>query len=426
MKHLKNYLLITFFFNTANCSIGFGTNQAGYNNTVPKEFWTVKQLANGKFIVVGDYGADVNDGAVIARFTEKGALDTTFAAGVGYAPLNIDAGDEKFLDAIELSDGSLLVAGEIATDALLVKYQQNGLIDAAFGTGGMVIFDHLITVDDKFWQIQQLSDGTLIACGSDDEAAGAAILLKFDQDGNLDFTFGTDGIVAFADAATFRGMIILDNGKIVAVGHKRGGGDNALIAQFNADGQVDTDFGTNGIAELSRAGSAEGNAIRKTADGHYIIVGNDGGNTGNGFIARFTSRGVLDTTFGINSGFTLVSESQLFWDCLIDDQERIIAIGRTTSSTDTSVGIVTRFLPNGQLDTTFGINGSVFIPNVVVLRGIAITQNQTIRVCGDGKDNKGHIIGLLSDGSFDALSEWNVKTFQKHNANLNNSLGLLN
>jgi uncharacterized delta-60 repeat protein len=380
-------------------------------------------------LLSGDYGPGVNDGAVIARFTEQGILDTTFAAGVGYARINIDDGngDEKFLDVIEISDGSLLVSGETETDALIVKYQQNGSIDEDFWVGGIMPFDHMFTLDNKFWQIQQLADNTLIVCGSDNEAAGGAILLKFDldQNGVLDLNFGIDGIVAFPDAVTFRGMLVLENGKIVVVGHKRGGGDNAVIAQFNANGQIDNAFGNNGIAEFDRPGTAEGNTIRKTSDNKYIIVGNDGGNNGTGFIARFTSQGVLDTTFGVNAGFSLVTQSQLFWDCIIDEQQRITVVGRTTANTQTSVGIVTRFLPNGQLDTTFGNNGSVLISQVVVLRGIVITQDQKIVVCGDGKDNKGHIVGLLSDGTFDAPSQWNLSVFQKHNASLGKSLGLL-
>jgi hypothetical protein len=110
---------------------------------------------------------------------------------------------------------------------------------------------------------------------------------------------------------------------------------------------------------------------------------------------------------------------------LYDQQERIVTVGRTDPQTQNSVGIVARFLSNGQLDTTFGTNGSVLFTQVVVLRGITITQDQKIIVCGDGKDNKGHVIALNADGSVNSASNWNLTTYRNINKSEGFSIGLL-
>ncbi|NBP02249.1 MAG: hypothetical protein EBU90_19430 [Proteobacteria bacterium] len=430
MNYLKQLLIILLLNHSLYAVVGFGPGQIGYNNAVPKEFWTVKQLSDGKFMVVGDSGALASDGAVIARFTEKGALDTTFnsaSQNPGYQLLIIvNDADEKFLDVIETTDHKLLVAGETNQDALLVRYLSNGAIDEDFGANGRVTFDHFNTSDDKFWQVHEYSDGKILVCGSSQEASGNALLLKLNQDGNgTDNQFGTNGKVTFGnDVVTFRGMVVLDNGKIVVVGHQRGVSTNVIIAQFNANGSPDDAFGTAGLTVLNRNnGTAEGNAIRKTSDGKFIVVGRNGLNDGTGFIARFTAQGLLDTTFGTLSGHTLLTQSYLFWDCIIDQQERILAVGRNGDMQPS--GIIARFLPNGQLDTTFGTGGYVMIDQVVVLRGVVLTQDQKIVVCGDGKDNKGHIISLLSDGTFDTDSAWNLKTYKKHSESIGKRLVLL-
>ena len=427
MNYLKQLLIILLLNHSLYAVVGFGPGQTGYNNAVPKEFWTVKQLSDGKFMVVGDFGAANNSGSVIARFTEKGALDTTFGQPLGYVNDDFDPGeDDKLLDVIETADHKFLATGETGLDALIVKYNQHGVRDQGFWINGQIAFNFFLGGIDKFWQIHELPDGKIVVCGSTSETNGKGLLVKRQFNGFPDDDFGTNSIVEFDGAVTFRGMFVFENEKIVVVGHQRGASDNVIIAKFNVNGSPDNTFGTTGLTVLNRNnGTAEGNAIRKTSDGKFIIVGRDGLNNGTGFIARFTAQGLLDTTFGTLSGLTLLTQSYLFWDCIIDQQERILAVGRTTANTQTSSGIIARFLPNGQLDTTFGTGGYVMIDQVVVLRGVVLTQDQKIVVCGDGKDNKGHIISLLSEGTFDTDSAWNLKTYKKHSESIGKRLALL-
>lgn len=428
MNNFKKFSFIAILYcHALYGNIGFGPGKIGYNNAVPKEFWTIKQLADGKFIVVGAYGSNNNSGSVIVRFTQEGLLDTTFGQPLGYVNDDFDATqDDKLLDVVETTDHRLLVAGETGQDALIAKYLQTGGRDNDFWFGGQISYNFVNNGIDKLWQIHELQDGNIVVCGSTSETNGEGLLLKITFNGFNVGAFNTGNHVTFANAVTFRGMVVLANGTIVVTGHERKNtNSHAVIAQFNGNGQIDGNFGNNGHTNFFVGQTAESNALRKTQDGKFIVVGSYGGNAGRGFVARFTSQGALDTSFGSSSGFTGLPQAYLFWDCMIDQQERIIAVGRTTSGNNTSVGIVARFLPNGQIDTAFGFNGSVLFTQVVVLRGITITQDQKIIVCGDGKDNKGHVIALNADGSINSASNWNLTTYRNINKSEGFSIGLL-
>ena len=80
-------------------------------------------------------------------------------------------------------------------------------------------------------------------------------LLDIIRNGSLDSTFGTNGIVitpigTFGDYA--RSVIIQNNGKIVTAGYYNDGSvDKIALARYNQDGSLDNTYGTNGIVTTS-------------------------------------------------------------------------------------------------------------------------------------------------------------------------------
>lgn len=134
--------------------------------------------------------------------------------------------------------------------------------------------------------------------------------------GELDTTFGTDGKVVTPlpgshDSA--RALVIQPDGKIVAAGFftpptsSDSTGQNPVIVRYNSDGSVDTSFGTNGIASLnftpSQFSGSQLLAITALAlQSNGGIVAGGPTLSPNNFeifgVVRFSSTGVLDTTFG--------------------------------------------------------------------------------------------------------------------------------
>ena len=104
-------------------------------------------------------------------------------------------------------------------------------------------------------------------------------LLRFDADGSLDRTFGSDGSVAFDYSINpGTGGIVLDAvGRILVPGYvyNYSTGRYALaVARYNADGSLDTTFGSAGIAETDLgSGYAFGNGVAVDAQGRILVTG---------------------------------------------------------------------------------------------------------------------------------------------------------
>jgi uncharacterized delta-60 repeat protein len=119
---------------------------------------------------------------------------------------------------------------------------------------------------------------------------------------------------------------------------------------------VTTDFGDR---NFDRARSA---ALQP--DGKIVAAGfaiSHGGGVQNFAVARYTSAGVLDTTFS-NDGLAQVD----FGDCcqsankvLLQSDGKIITVGYANTEDSDSDFLLARLSSTGSLDTAFGISGKV-------------------------------------------------------------------
>ena len=105
----------------------------------------------------------------------------------------------------------------------LVRYNTDGSMDTTFGTNGIV--KTVIGTWAQAYSVALQSDGKIVLAGS---ASSHFALARYNTDGSLDTTFGTNGIVTTSigtvqDMATC--VAIQSDGKI-AVGGKRDNGAN--------------------------------------------------------------------------------------------------------------------------------------------------------------------------------------------------------
>src|SRR5262249_21251021 len=132
-------------------------------------------------------------------------------------------------------------------------------------------------------------------------------LARYNQDGTLDQTFGTAGkqttdFLGYADGAT--GVAIQPDGKIVVAGSAERDSTPATadlaLARYNPDGTLDQTFGTNGLRITNLQGNNDDNdlarAVAIQADGRIVVAGNTERGltsaTGDFAIARYTSEPV--------------------------------------------------------------------------------------------------------------------------------------
>src|SRR2546422_5964863 len=152
-----------------------------------------------------------------------GDLDTTFGAGGKVTTDFAGSGDEANA-LVRQSDGKLVAAGGAVTGGpdnfALVRYNADGSLDTTFGVGGKVTTDFAHDADEAVALVQQ-SDEKLVAAGSAFTGNFYDFaLVRYNANGSLDTTFGTGGKVttAFGGSAHAFALVQQSDGKLVAAG----------------------------------------------------------------------------------------------------------------------------------------------------------------------------------------------------------------
>jgi uncharacterized delta-60 repeat protein len=190
------------------------------------------------------------------------------------------------------------------------------------------------------------------------------------QAGTLDTTFGTGGTVttSFADGVAGVGAFEQSNGDIVAVAQVdfvNNVGTGIGLVRYTSAGELDTTFGTNGITVTTFAGIAFdpfGFAVQTNGD--FLVGGVAITKSGrNEFgLARYSSNGVLDTTFGTGGLVTtkVGARSDAPSALLLQPNGQIVMGGFEVAGAQGAPGMMSlvRYNANGNLDTTFGKGGT--------------------------------------------------------------------
>jgi uncharacterized delta-60 repeat protein len=226
----------------------------------------------------------------VARYDPDGTLDTSFGES-GKVTTDI-GGISNFAWAVALqADGKIVVAGEVGEHlSSLVRYNQDGTLDPTFGEGGIVTAGLGPPGPESAYDLAIQADGKIVTAGRDGGISGGFALARYNPDGTPDATFSGDGRVRTdftprtLDVAS--AVAIQVTGKIVAAG--RSGGSFA-VARYNPNGTLDTTFSGNGKATTNfttRADAAGDVALQ--ANGRIVLAGRAGGTSNSRFaLARY-------------------------------------------------------------------------------------------------------------------------------------------
>ncbi len=341
-----------------------------------------------------------------------GDLDTTFS---GDGETLIDFGGTEFNGAgasvAVTADGGSIVVGQTSspggTGAIAVaKLRPDGSLDSGFGAGGRKVISNGFDVSSPHAVAVQ-PDGKIVIGGSARlSAADPKTIFEIDRlnaDGSPDASFGPGHGVSLKDFGTpknqqINALAIQDDGKIVAVGGINDGtvGSNRYaLVRWNADGSLDSSFGSGGATTANFDSDSEGFGVVMEADGKIIVAGaNDSGSGPVGMHAvRFNANGSVDTDFG-RLGEATPSGSGGAFGVAIQPGLGIVLAG---------FGQVARLDQNGATDHTFGNDGVTGIDATGSLTtGVVVQRNGKIVVGGDVFDDGELVAGRLnSDGSVD-------------------------
>lgn len=236
-----------------------------------------------------------------------------------------------------------------------------GELDGAFGLGGKlkVYVDTIDSVRDMVLQ----PDGKILV-GVLAGVAGAVI--RVNNDGSLDTTFGTGGIVKTTHSV--QGIRLQADGKIVIAGTAPAVSGHAAfaVARLMPSGKPDATFG---VVDAGVPGTVYGNidpklervnAMDLQTDGKILVGGQLINFVGtayqNCFVARFETTGAVDTTFGNNAGHFRGDATCANFTKLVSQTGGILA------STRRIVGgvpqpAIAKLTTGGAFDTSFGTSG---------------------------------------------------------------------
>src|SRR6185436_14424910 len=272
--------------------------------------------ADGKIVLAGRSGNGTNtaDRVAVARFNTDGTLDSTFD-GDGLVTYTFADTD---LAAVAIApDGKIVVAGTTSLgttqtwDWFIMRLNSDGSPDNSFGGGDAVVTrDFGFNFGDDAYAIAIQPDRKIVVTGVATQGTSNMATLRFLESGDLDPSFSGDGIdiVDYFGGVDFSSDVIVDpDGKIVVVGGSvpapAGSYRRFVLLRYNSNGVLDPTFDGDGKVATDFGVSAFGRQILRDPAGNYVVAGLVGGSGGymNYAMARYTSSGALDSTFGTNA-----------------------------------------------------------------------------------------------------------------------------
>ncbi len=265
---------------------------------------------DGKIVVGGsvNVASSSNEDLYLIRLKANGELDSSF--GINGNVITGLGGNERITSIALQSDGKIVVCGNwqgFDNNIFVARYQTNGALDSSFGTNGMIWsgWNNWGFTYPYASNIAAMPDGRIIIGGNAhvDALGGttAVIAVRFRTNGSLDSSFNYTGVAYTQDNLPgllyCRAMCLQPDGKVVLGIYA----DSIAVVRFDTSGQLDNSFGTNGLAKLDPAGKVLDMQLQP--DGKILLATNPDAITiaydSCYAIYRVTQDGKKDTSFGI-------------------------------------------------------------------------------------------------------------------------------
>lgn len=328
----------------------------------------------------------------------SGASDPSFNGGkparVGFGL----AGDEARAAALQ-PDGKILIFARSYDpgQSSLLRYNADGSTDPTFGDSGKVFLPR--SYENRF-RIFVLPDGKIVTFG-------AYYLTRHNPDGSFDTSFSGDGVMPMS----VDDLYVQNDGTII-IGYNDWygtAGNRMTLRKLDLSGEYDTSFGVDGYARVDSAASENLTAVTVQPDGKILAAGfnqaTDSPTGKDALVVRLNSDGSLDQSWG-KSGKSIVHNRMRdeLLNIKVDSTGKVVAFGVTAAA----IGgqgqmLAVKFLPGGEPDPSFGINGLREFPwqqdgdNAF---NFALQPDNKIVACTATNDDF-VLIRLMPDGSYD-------------------------
>jgi uncharacterized delta-60 repeat protein len=316
--------------------------------------------STGKILAVGFTEEKVSDTissgytkyreSCILRLNSDGSVDSTFGTdGKITGNYNGHTASTYHDILLQSNDGFYSILDEYVPSfgfyrSYVTKHKSDGTLDSSFAINGITTND-----DMTGWGLSVQNDGKILFSGYGWYGSPLAVIMRFNTDGNIDSTFGTNGVVTqdygnynFGEER-FSQVFTQPDGKIVVSGWAGNYKDTTansyssdmIVARYNINGLLDSTFGTNGmiVQDILSSDPNEGRLNRTYAGGVLLTDGSflfntfeksNYSHTGEservGFF-KYTSNGILDNAFGNNGYYrvTLLTDTNDYMNIRMDD-----------------------------------------------------------------------------------------------------------
>ncbi|HYV95276.1 MAG TPA: T9SS type A sorting domain-containing protein [Chitinophagales bacterium] len=275
-------------------------------------------------------------GFAVHKFKSDGTIDSSYGINGIIEPLMIGNSLTMVTDIALQQDGKLLLCGLapdnlLNTEIYLMRLNTDGSFDETFGDQGILTFDW--TQEDFYLSMDLEMDGKIVL--QETLFPGYQTLLRTERllsDGTPDASFGNNGqedvILGQFDASL--GTKVQPDKKILTMIVYSSNGNHYEILRLNESGEVDSTFGTNGYASLEDAGFLSRPIMLVQPDGKTLCldVSYEAGYTLT--IARLLYNGTFDATFGLG-GISVFDTSASFGtsDMHLQDDGKIVVAGNS-------------------------------------------------------------------------------------------------
>ena len=393
----------------------FGSNGA-FQTSFDAE--SVVNQSDGSVVIAG-HGLDPATQqpiAMLQRLTPNGSPDPTFNGG---NPVFSPQGDgSEYFSAVVQPDGKIVVVGTLAftqngvanSRFLIDRFNADGTPDSTFHQGSLSLnfgdaaFSATTSASGQVMALGTATDGFIASDYTSSGSVGATGPVRRDLDtGDETHDLGHDDALSAA--------VVEANGQIVAAGVLE---NQIIVLRFNADGSVDTTFGSAGTGIVFAPSlvttnfgfepdgvtpivdSTEG--LTLDSAGRILVTnGTAGGDFG---VVRMDASGNLDTTFGQGGLATVDFGGTDDSDSVIAQSNGDILLLGTTNAGGTPAIAVATLLPDGNLDTSAlsggqeilpagvaPVNRAFFTGSFVILHAFGDTQSSGELVVGAGDRN---------------------------------------
>jgi uncharacterized delta-60 repeat protein len=247
-----------------------------------------------------------------------------------------------------------------------------GDLDPTFGSGGVATRPFAVAGHARATALVIQPDGKVLVGGSVGQTG--SFVARFNIDGSLDPAWGNAGVFTGAVSRITDGALQTDGRLVISYEDHTGGAfQNVRLARLTSSGALDPSFGVGGHVVVATAANSRATGVEVQADGRIVAYGTAWAPNTNSdlFLVRLTAAGALDPTFS-DDGMQTAGLSSIGMHArgAVRPDGRIVVVG------DAIGGPVAVFGADGRRDPGFGAGGISSVPDMVI---------DTVAVQGDNR-----------------------------------------